>query len=132
MALIDIDNFRSFNEESYALGDEVLKEFGAFITGILPKNSVFARFRFGDEFIIIFKNTTLSTSEKLLEEIKQQCRDHSFVCLKAFPDHRLSFTEGLVELNSGHNDIEKYLLTTEVNLKKNKLNGTTRKKIISG
>ncbi|HNW69470.1 MAG TPA: GGDEF domain-containing protein [Bacteroidales bacterium] len=132
MALIDIDNFRSFNEESYALGDAVLKEFSVFINGVLPKNSVFARFRIGDEFIIIFKNTTFSNAEKRLEEIKQQCRNHSFECLNAFPDHRISFTEGMVELNTGQNDIEKYLLTTEINLKKNKLTGTTREKFISG
>jgi len=126
MALIDIDNFRAFNEDSYALGDAVLKEFSAFITKVIPENAFFARFRFGDEFIIIFENTPLSTAEKQIAEIKQQCRDHSFECLKPFPDHRLSFTEGLAELNAGHADIEKYLVTAEENLKKNKLNGANR------
>lgn len=57
VAIIDIDHFRRFNDHSYTFGDIVLKEFAGLIQDELPAGAFIARFRFGDEFIIILNMT---------------------------------------------------------------------------
>lgn len=55
VALIDIVNFRRFNNMSISLGDNVLEKFAKELDSFFEnKNNTVIRYRLGDEFAIIF------------------------------------------------------------------------------
>ena len=118
LALIDIDNFKSFNKHGYSLGDSVLQEFSFFLKDSVPDDAIIARFRIGDEFIIVLKNLDQLEAEKQISDIKTKCFNHSFSCLNPFSDHKLSFTEGVVQFAAEFNTLEKLINEAELRLKK--------------
>ena len=120
LVLIDIDNFGIFNKHSYKLGDEVLKEFSTILKQSFPNNALIARFRIGDEFIIAFKNTNLKNAKRNIDALKEKCKNYYFTSLADFSIHTLTFSEGIVELNSENNNIDALLLEAEKLLKENK------------
>jgi diguanylate cyclase (GGDEF)-like protein len=56
--LIDGDNIRRYNSISYAAGDEMIQNMGAVLSGKLRPGDFVARWRTGDEFIVILPNTS--------------------------------------------------------------------------
>ncbi len=95
IAIVDIDNFRRFNHESYQLGDCVLKEFCNLLTTTLPPESLVARFKIGDEFIIAFPNTAKSVAEQHLKQMLAICASSDFSCLNGLPGFSVSFSFGI-------------------------------------
>jgi diguanylate cyclase (GGDEF)-like protein len=120
LAIIDIDNFRIFNKHSYKLGDEVLKEFSSLLDQSFHDSAILARFRIGDEFIIIFKHVTLQKAKLNITELKEKCKNYQFACLENFSSHTLTFSEGIVEMNSGINTIDALFTEAEKSLKETK------------
>ncbi|MBN2727664.1 MAG: diguanylate cyclase [Bacteroidales bacterium] len=51
--LIDIDDFRRFNSESYENGDVVIRDFAYSLTENLSNMSDIFRYKLGDEFVLI-------------------------------------------------------------------------------
>lgn len=51
--LIDIDDFRRFNSESYENGDAVIREFAYSLTENLSNMADIFRYKLGDEFVLI-------------------------------------------------------------------------------
>ena len=118
LVLIDIDNFKSFNKQGYSLGDEVLKEFISFLKKTVPDDALIVRFRIGDEFIIILKNTNLLEAEKQISYIRTKCLNHSFHCLNQFTDYGISFTSGIVQYTNEYNSLEKLIGEAENRMNK--------------
>jgi diguanylate cyclase (GGDEF)-like protein/PAS domain S-box-containing protein len=68
LAYLDIDNFKSFNDElGHAAGDEVLKQFALRLAGSIRATDTVARLA-GDEFVIIFENVRLPEEISVLAE----------------------------------------------------------------
>lgn len=70
IALLDIDNFKEINAFGIHYGDNALKEFVKFSKQHLPQYSI-ARYRHGDEFVVISLQNNCSKLEsdlKLLNE----------------------------------------------------------------
>jgi diguanylate cyclase (GGDEF)-like protein len=65
--LMDGDNLRLFNNISYAAGDEMIKNMSAVLLDKLRPGDFVARWRTGDEFIVILPNTT-SAGAKIVGE----------------------------------------------------------------
>jgi diguanylate cyclase (GGDEF)-like protein len=120
LVLIDIDDFKRFNNKGYSLGDAVLQEFSLFLKNNLPMHSLVTRFRLGDEFIIILNNMSKKEAEQKILDIKRHCLKHDFICLQPFPDYRLSFSEGVVQNSKPNATLEIMIEDAEHSLKKNK------------
>lgn len=120
LAIIDIDNFRSFNRQGYKLGDDVLKEFCKKLKLLLPANSLFARFRMGDEFVLVFENSDIAETQVLLLKIKAEFLNYKFESLTDCKIQSVTFTAGIAEFATGIN-IEQIINTAENELIKNKL-----------
>ncbi len=56
--MIDGDNLRLFNSISYAVGDEAIQNMGRSLSEHLRPGDFLARWRTGDEFIVILPNTS--------------------------------------------------------------------------
>ena len=65
IALLDIDNFKKFNDNyGHLVGDEVLIMLANSISDNIRDTDVFARWG-GEEFIIMFRNTKIDDAQKL-------------------------------------------------------------------
>lgn len=53
-ALIDIDDFHRYNREGYESGDETLRKFASRFSSAFAEIAFCARFRMGDEFVLLF------------------------------------------------------------------------------
>ena len=121
LAIIDIDEFRNYNIDSYAFGDCVLKNFVTFISQQIPNNAYFARFRFGDEFILILP-CDLTTSIKVINELQTKCRENNFVCLQNQRTFNIRFSYGIALFETTDDSMERLLINAEKALKENKIN----------
>lgn len=121
LAILDINHFRRFNYHSYAFGDMVLKDFVGFIKTELPCDAFIARFRLGDEFIIILNSTTYdatATIERILNKSSNISRfNHEFNM-----NYYLTFSFGISGFVSKIDTADSLLERTEKALKGNKRN----------
>jgi diguanylate cyclase (GGDEF)-like protein len=120
IVIIDIDDFRMFNRHSYKLGDDVLKEFTSQLKQAFPGNLMIARFRIGDEFILVFPNKGIQNAKNEMAAWKENFKDHEFSVLKEFPVKKITFSEGYAESNSEKNTPGLLFSEAEESLKHNK------------
>ena len=106
LAIIDIDNFSVFNKHSYKLGDDVLKEFAVLLYHSFSHDVLIARFRIGDEFIIVFQNSDIMKAKMGIDEFKEKCRNYNFKCLEPISLKQVNFSEGLTQRNTKNNSLE--------------------------
>jgi diguanylate cyclase (GGDEF)-like protein len=120
IVLLDIDDFRMFNRHSYKLGDDVLKEFTSQLKQAFPKNVRIARFRIGDEFILVFPNKRIQNAKNEIAAWKENFRDHEFSVLNEFPVKKITFSEGYAEPGFEKNTPGLLFSEAEESLKHNK------------
>ena len=71
-AMLDLDNFKKFNDSyGHEAGDEVLKYIGALLTNLVRGNDIACRFG-GEEFVLVFINTTIDNIMPYLEQIRKE------------------------------------------------------------
>lgn len=115
IAILDIDRFKRFNDQSYNLGDNALKKFVEFIKKELPEDAYIARFRYGDEFVLYF-NCIETKADEILQIIKNNCKNSK--CFDT--DLPLSFSFGIAGYSEENISLENLLVQAEKNLKLNK------------
>ncbi|STY29866.1 regulatory protein (GGDEF, PAS, PAC domains) [Legionella wadsworthii] len=77
VALLDIDNFKSFNDTySHLAGDEVLKSIGKLFKETFRESDIAVRFG-GEEFVIVLLNTTLNNAISRMEELRDKIKNQS-------------------------------------------------------
>ena len=70
LVMMDIDNFKRFNDKyGHDFGDEVLRSTAQVIKNSLNQNGTIYRFG-GEEFVILFKHTSLEEAYKLANDIR--------------------------------------------------------------
>jgi diguanylate cyclase (GGDEF)-like protein len=119
IAILDIDGFRRFNNHSYALGDKVLQDFVESLKGELPENAFLARFRLGDEFILILPYPVAETIEKL-NGIAEKSKSHIHKNETHKMEYTLTFSFGVAAFEKGKDSVETLLEKAEQALKENK------------
>jgi diguanylate cyclase (GGDEF)-like protein len=75
--LIDGDNIRSYNDISYAVGDEMIRDLSTVLSGNLRPGDFVARWRSGDEFIAVLPNTGAEGARIVGERFRQAVKDAS-------------------------------------------------------
>ena len=76
--LIDGDNLKPYNNISYAAGDAMIKRLAAILKTALRPNDFLARWRTGDEFIVILPSTGMGEAKAVGERMRQSVE----VCTK--------------------------------------------------
>ncbi|WP_206076201.1 sensor domain-containing diguanylate cyclase [Marinitoga lauensis] len=90
ISFIDIDNFKIINDVyGHDYGDMCLILFSEVVNENIRESDVFARYG-GDEFIIIFPNTYIEDSKKIMNRIKEKLK------LSEFP---INISFGIMELD---------------------------------
>lgn len=119
VAILDIDGFRRFNQHSYALGDSVLQDFVGHLTMELPENTFMARFRLGDEFVLILPYAATEASEKL-QSIASKSKEIIHKKETQQMEYTLSFSFGIAGFKIDKDTVETLLEKAEKSLKENK------------
>ncbi len=76
IAMIDIDNFKRFNDENgHVEGDKILIKFASLIEKSLPRSTDFAARYDGDEFVIVLYDTEKEGAEIVFEKIRDKIKN---------------------------------------------------------
>lgn len=75
--LTDGDNLRKYNSISYAAGDKAIQDIGAVLSENLRPGDFVARWRTGDEFIVILPNTSGEGAKIVAERFRSAIREAS-------------------------------------------------------
>ncbi len=71
LIMLDIDNFKAFNDSfSYAAGDTLLRELGAYLQSNLRKGDLTCRYG-GEEFILILPESTTEDTIKRADQLRE-------------------------------------------------------------
>ncbi len=120
--LIDGDDLRRYNKIGYLAGDEMIQRLGKSLDGELRPMDFIARWRTGDEFLVLLRDTSPKYSMPIAERLSQAVHDVSqewefpitvSIGVAGHPEHGRSSKELLhnVELaldrakNSGKNQV---------------------------
>ncbi|NIM95311.1 MAG: diguanylate cyclase [Anaerolineales bacterium] len=69
--LVDGDDLKQYNKISYQAGDEMIRNMGTIIQDELRPNDFIARWRFGDEFLILLQDTMMSEARLIAERLRK-------------------------------------------------------------
>ena len=119
VVLLDIDGFKRFNNHSYALGDKVLQDFVESPLGELPADVFLARYRLGDEFILIFPCNSTEATDKM-NTIARLSNNLIYNKSQEQMQYTLTFSFGVATYYRGKDSIETLLEKAEKALKENK------------
>ena len=96
-----------------------MKEFVKFLKQHLPEDSYIARFRFGDEFIIIF-HSEMDIASEIIIKMRDKCRELIFFYGQDKQPFHISFSYGVVLFDKSADTPESLLIRTEKALKEYK------------
>ena len=75
--LIDGDNIRAYNNINYAVGDEMIRKMSAVFMNNLRPNDFVARWRSGDEFVVILPDTPIESAKIIGERFRLALKEAS-------------------------------------------------------
>jgi len=77
IVILDVDKFKNFNDTyGHLIGDEVLIKMAQIVGDNLRNTDIFARWG-GEEFVILFKNTSLEIAKKVSEKLKDKIEENT-------------------------------------------------------
>ena len=100
--LIDGDDLGRYNEMGYSLGDEMIRNLGMAIQNQVRGSDFVARWRMGDEFVVLLPSTSIDEATSVAERIRSAIENASKAWplpvtistgLAAFPDHSDTLSE---------------------------------------
>lgn len=104
--MIDGDDLRRYNEISYTAGDQMIRNLGQTQKGQLREDDFIARWRMGDEFLVILPDTPLQEAEIVGKRICTAVAEASqswplpvtvSVGISAYPEHGRTLSEMLYQ-----------------------------------
>ena len=96
----DLDHFKVVNDTyGHHVGNRILVQFGKILSASLRKGDFVARMTSGDEFAIIFPETTKAHAKKLIERLKERVKKDLHV-REGDKQARASASFGFEELRS--------------------------------
>lgn len=119
--LIDGDNIRAYNNISYAVGDEMIRDLSAVLKSSLRPDDFIARWRSGDEFIVVLPGTNSEGADAVGERCRWAVREKSL--LWRFPT---SVSIGIATCPAHSDDLDGLISKSEAALKCAKEDGKDR------
>ncbi|QUH25617.1 response regulator [Serpentinicella alkaliphila] len=109
VAFLDIDYFKKINDTyGHVFGDYILQAFAQKLRKYIRDSDELYRFG-GDEFLILFTNTTQQDSYSVLERIRTHIEGHVFSLDEINEKVSISFSAGISMLDNPNEDMEKLL-----------------------
>ena len=124
LALIDIDHFKSINDQlGHSVGDEVLKAFAEAGQKALRGNDRLGRFG-GEEFVLVMPNVAIETAPVVFERIRKSVHH---LRAKGWPEERpLTFSMGATSASDSDPDLDSIIKRADDALYRAKNNGRDR------
>ena len=117
LIMFDIDHFKDINDTyGHDIGDFVLKELCQVVNNKLRRGDIFTRYG-GEEFIIIFPNSTIQATVSIANRIRKDIENHDF---KKVP--KVTVSLGVIEVKANTSQ-EVFLKNVDIALYKAKENG---------
>jgi diguanylate cyclase (GGDEF)-like protein/PAS domain S-box-containing protein len=111
----DLNSLKLTNDTfGHNMGDMILEEAAKLLKNICRSDDILARWG-GDEFVIILPKTSVTSSEKIVQRIKNECTK---LIIQKIP---LSLSIGTATKSEEKQDINKVIIEAENNMYKNKL-----------
>lgn len=102
LALIDIDDFKKYNDHyGHLAGDDLLKYIGEMIKEGCKKDNFFVARYGGEEFVIIMEDTEKTEAIQFLNTLRKQINDSYHHGVEILPHRCLSFSCGVAEYEPG-------------------------------
>ncbi|TVP91755.1 GGDEF domain-containing response regulator [Alkalibacterium sp.] len=99
VAFLDLDNFKSINDNyGHLFGDHILISFVDTVADHLKSESKVFRFG-GDEFLVLFPNTTGDEAQAVMENIRADVNAKRFKLMADDQECAISFSSGVAEFN---------------------------------
>ncbi len=96
IAILDIDDFKKVNDTyGHSVGDIALKDMAQVLKSSIRSSDMLYRIG-GEEFVVIFPNTTLAKSKVVIEEIRKKVKTD----FKVAENYTLTLSIGITEINS--------------------------------
>lgn len=123
MAIVDIDDFKLFNDtEGHLAGDEMLKEIASIMSGMVRANDILVRFG-GEEFAIIMPQTTRTEAFHVSERIRESIKHVTHRPWKHYPKKHITVCIGLAMYPDCGEPIEKLIREADRALYRAKMQG---------
>lgn len=119
--LMDGDNIRAYNNVSYACGDDMIQKISAVLSEKLRPGDFLARWRSGDEFIVILPNTVGEGGRIVAERFSSALKEASLRWM--FP---VTITIGVATYPNHGEDVNTLVDSAEKAMKKGKDDGKDR------
>ena len=99
VAFCDIDHFKAVNDtHGHDAGDRVIRLIGEMLAGICDDNCHVARHG-GEEFVMLFRGTTLSEAKERLDDIREKLAHRRLVNRKTDqPFEQITFSAGVADV----------------------------------
>ena len=124
LALIDIDHFKQVNDlHGHSIGDRVLRHTTKVISRTLRVSDMIARWG-GEEFVMIFPQTSPLQAKRALDKAKEELRNDFFRLPSELP-LSLTFSAGVIRLTEGMT-LEMAIVEADRHLYKAKTEGRDR------
>jgi len=123
LAMVDIDNFKLFNDtEGHLAGDEILKKLASVMGHTIRTNDILARFG-GEEFVIIMPQTSETTAFKVAERIRNDIKNIIRSGWKRFPMKKITVCIGISSYCDGREPMENVVNRADMALARAKQQG---------
>ena len=124
--MIDIDNFKNYNDTNgHLAGDDLLKWIAEIFTGTVRRTDYVTRYG-GEEFAIILPETPLENSQPVAEKIRKAIEKEVFDNQEAQPGGNLTISLGVSEHNKEFNLPNEFIQSAEKALYKAKETGRNK------
>lgn len=121
VSLVDIDYFKKVNDQyGHLVGDDVLKSFVRFLQQNIREYDYIIRYG-GEEFVLLFPDTTASQAKKMLERFLDGFSNEVFHTKQG--EFCVTFSAGVVEINDGDRTATEWLELADHALYSAKHNG---------